>query len=85
MRRILLLRYAGRKAENLKLAQRIARKMRGAQDQGTCVVIDCEDVDVSEEFLKILVSAARTDKTRFCGLPIVQQHLVASLFKETSI
>jgi hypothetical protein len=77
MRRILLLLYTGPQAGNPKLARRIARKMRGAQDQGICVVCDCEDVEVSEEFLQILVSAARPDKTKLCGLPIIQQGLVA--------
>ena len=85
MRRILLLRYTGLQARNPKLAHRIARKVRGAQDQGVCVVLDCEDVEISEEFLQILVSAVRTDKTKLCGLPIAQQRLVASLLKETSV
>ena len=79
---ILLLQITGASAINLKVARRLARKVSGAQRIGHCVLIDCEDVEVSEEFLQILVSVACADKTKFCGLPILQQQLVVSLLKE---
>jgi len=79
MKRIIVLHYTGSQANNLKLARRISRKMRGAQMLGQCVLVDFEDVEVSAEFLAILVSSGPVDKARFCGLPIIQQRLVRSL------
>lgn len=78
MKRIIVLHHTGSDATNLKLARRIARKMQSAQKQGSCVLIDFEDVlEVSPEFLTILTSAALRDKVKFCGLPPVQQRVVA--------
>ncbi len=85
MIRIILLQFTGASAINLKIARRLALKVSGAQRIGHCVLIDCEDVEVSEEFLQVLVSVARADRTKFCGLPIVQQHLVGSLLKEDTV
>jgi hypothetical protein len=79
MKRITVLHYTGADGTNLKVARRIARKMLAAQRQGICVLLDFEDVDVSSEFLAILVSSARAEMARFCGLPILQQHQVVRL------
>ena len=84
MIRIILLQHIGASAINLKIARRLARKISGAQSIGHCVLIDCEDVEVSEEFLHVLISIARADRTKFCGLPILQQQLVVSLLKENT-
>jgi hypothetical protein len=78
MRWLNLRRYTGAKATNLEVARRIVRKIQGAQRRRECLMINCEDVEVSSEFLALLVVAARTDKIRFCGLPRDQQRIVAS-------
>jgi hypothetical protein len=78
LKRITVLHYAGSDGSTLKVARRIARKMLGAQRLGICVLIDLEDVkNISADFLTILVSCAVTDKARFCGLSIREQHLSA--------
>jgi hypothetical protein len=76
MRRVILLEHTGGGAQNLKVAARIVRKIEGAQRQGECLLVDCENVEVSPEFLALLVAAAQPDKIRFCGLPLLQQRFV---------
>jgi len=76
VRRLLLVNYTGATAANLAIAQRIVRKIHGARRQRECLLIDCEEVEVSQDFLKVLVSAAHPEKIRFCGLPLIQQQFV---------
>jgi hypothetical protein len=85
MIRIILLQFTGPSAINLKIARRLARKISVAQHIGYCVLIDGEDVEMSEEFLQVLVSVACADKTKFCGLPILQQQMVVSLLKGDTV
>jgi len=73
MKRITLLHYTGARARNLKVARRIARKIVGALRNGECLLIDCEDTEVSADFLKELTVVAHPEKIRFCGLPQPQQ------------
>jgi len=73
MRRILLYKYTGRRADNLTIARRLLRRLRGAQQTGECILVDCEDVEVTQEFLQVLRSESRFEKIRFCGLPIPDQ------------
>jgi hypothetical protein len=73
MKWLVLYRYTGSKASNLRIAQRVARKIQGAQRSGQCILIDCENVTVSSEFLRILVEGTRPEKARFAGLPIPDQ------------
>ncbi len=70
---IILLEHTGATAINLKIARRLAQKVRGAQRNGHCVLIDCEDVEPSQEFLEVLLKEARPEKVKFRGLPILRQ------------
>jgi hypothetical protein len=79
MTRVTLRQFVGKSENKLKIARRIAKEVQGTQRVGRCVLIDCEGVDLDEEFLVALVSVAQPDKIRFCGLPLKQQHFVASL------
>jgi hypothetical protein len=80
VKRIIVLHYTGSEATSLKIATRISRKMLGAQFQGICVLVDFEDVlEISPQFLTVLVSSGLAGKARFCGLPILQQRFVRSL------
>jgi len=81
VRRLILLNYTGATAENLVAAERIVRKIHGARREKECLLIDCEDVEVSDSFLMILISAAHPDKIRFCGLPLLQQKFLKSQLK----
>jgi len=76
VRRLLLKNYTGATAENLATAQRIIRKIQGARRQKECLLIDCDEVEVSREFLATLLSAAHPKRVRFCGLPLLQQQIV---------
>lgn len=74
MIRITIFELTGRHASNQKIAQRIARKVRGATKKGTCVLLDWEDVEtVSPGFFGELIATRREDKVKFCGLPISVQ------------
>jgi hypothetical protein len=74
MIRIIIFELTGRHASNQKIAQRIARKVRGATKKGTCVLLDWEDVEtVSPSFFAELIATRREDKVKFCGLPISVQ------------
>ena len=74
MIRIIIFELTGRHASNQKIAQRIARKVRGATKKGTCVLLDWEDVEtVSPGFFAELIAIRREDKVKFCGLPISVQ------------
>jgi hypothetical protein len=79
--RLKVRRYTGRKATDLRIAERLARKIRGIQNQGRCLLVDFEGVEVeaSPEFLAILLAAARPEKAKFVGLPISQQTFGKSL------
>jgi hypothetical protein len=74
MIRITVFDHTGSRAINIKIAQRIARKVRGAVRKGTCILIDWEDVaTVSPGFFAELIATRREDKVKFCGLPISVQ------------
>ena len=73
MKWIVLYRHTGRIAANLKVARRVARKIQGAQRSGHCIVVSCEDVTVSPEFLRIMAEGTSPEKVRFAGLPIRDQ------------
>ena len=73
MKRVVLFDYTGDKANDLKIARRLARKLLGAQRAGECILFDCENVEVSPEVLEILRKESYPDKIRFCGLPIPDQ------------
>jgi anti-anti-sigma regulatory factor len=74
MIRITVYEFTGRHADNQKIARRIAGKIRGAVRKGTCVLVDCDDVETfSPAFLAALMATAREDKVKFCGLPISEQ------------
>lgn len=74
MRRIILYKYTSRRADNLTIARRLVRRLRGAQQTGECILVDCEDVEVTQEFLQVLRAESRFEKIRFCGLPILDQN-----------
>jgi hypothetical protein len=84
MTRVTLRQFVGKSGKTLKIARLIAKKIQGTQRLGRCVLIDCEEVDLDEEFLAALVSVALPDKIRFCGLPLKQQQFVASLERKHS-
>jgi hypothetical protein len=74
MIRITVFDHTGSRAINLKIAQRIARKVRGAVRKGTCVLIDWEGIEtISPGFFAELIATKREDKVKFCGLPISVQ------------
>lgn len=77
MKRLILLRHTGANATNLVIAERLARKLRGALRQGECVLVDCEDVEPTQEFLDVLLKDAQPEKVKFCGLPIMRQVTLA--------
>jgi hypothetical protein len=73
MTRLMLRKFTGKSANNPIVAHRVARKLRGAQRRAQCILVDCEGVDVAEEFLTVLLEAAVAGKVKFCGLPIDRQ------------
>ena len=77
MRRLILKRLTGANACHLGVARKIVRRIVGAQNQNECLLIDCEGVEVSPQFLFALLAVASEEKVRFCGLPPNQQRLVA--------
>jgi hypothetical protein len=76
MKRLIVKTFTGAVADDLRIARRVARKIKGAQNQGICVLVDCEDVVPSQAFLDVLIKDAHPDKVRFCGLPISRQFII---------
>lgn len=73
MKRMIVFNYTGAEATNLAIAKRLARKIRGAQRNGECVLVDCDECEISLDFLNVLLKGAKPDKTKFCGLAIMLQ------------
>jgi hypothetical protein len=84
VRRLILKRSTGADACDLAAARKIIRQIVGAQNQKECLLIDCEGVKISSQFLFALLVVASEEKVRFCGLPPDQQRLVA-LSKERKL
>jgi hypothetical protein len=78
MIRITVFHHTGCRADNLKIARRIANKVRGAVGSGMCVLIDCDQTDSSPDFLEELLRAYREDKVKYCGLPRSEQDKMRS-------
>ena len=79
MRRILLSRYTGPIADDLAVAHRVSKKLRGARRTGECVLLDCDHVLIGPSFLEVLVKQSHPDKVRFCGLSPSNQRLIQKL------
>lgn len=78
MIRIIVFHHTGSRADNLKIARRIANKVRGAVANGTSVLIDCDQTEIHPEFLDELLRAYREGKVKFGGLPIGEQDKIRS-------
>jgi hypothetical protein len=79
MRRLIVLRYTGHKAENLKSVLRVARKIRRAVDMNQCVLVDCEDVEMTLPALELLAAEAHPERVKFCGLSLADQTILLQL------
>jgi hypothetical protein len=73
MIRITVFHHTGCRADNLKLARRIANKARGAVGNGMCVLIDFDEVIFSPAFMAEVKAVVREDKIKLVGLPISEQ------------
>jgi hypothetical protein len=73
VKRLIIFDHTGPYADNLRHARRLARKIQGAQAQGECILVDAENVDATEDFLRILLRNAVPEKVKICGLPISTQ------------
>lgn len=73
MKWLVLYRYTGTDGSKLKTARRIARKIQGAQRSGQCIVVDCSDVTLVPDFLRIMAEGTNPEKVKFAGLPIRDQ------------
>lgn len=79
MRRLEIIRYTGTRANNLKIAARLSRKLLEAIRHGECLLLDFEGVEPTQDFLDALLKHARgyDEKVKFCGLPIMRQITMA--------